>query len=188
MPRMMNLYGTMEILVMPETTYLLLSFLNDTRRIFTDGRDWPNNLEPSYTGYSIGKWVDADGDGRFDVLEIETRGFRGPRTLDSTAIPLHEDNQTIVKERIFADPGDRNVIHDEITLIDNALTRPWTVTKDYRRGPQARPLWRETSCIENNAHVRIGNDDYMLSPDGMLMPAKKDQAPPDLRYFNRARR
>jgi hypothetical protein len=188
MPRMMNLYGTMEILVMPETTYLLLSFLNDTRRIFTDGRDWPNNLEPSYTGYSIGKWVDADGDGRFDVLEIETRGFRGPRTLDSTAIPLHEDNQTIVKERIFADPGDRNVIHDEITLIDNALTRPWTVTKDYRRGPQARPLWRETSCIENNAHVRIGNEDYMLSPDGMLMPAKKDQAPPDLRYFNRARR
>jgi hypothetical protein len=185
MPRMMNLYGTMEILLMPDTTYMLLSFLNDTRRIYTDGRDWPTSLEPSYAGYSIGKWIDTDGDGRFDALEIETRGFRGPRTLDSTAIPLHADNQTVIKERIFGDKADRNVIHDEITLIDHALTRPWTVTKDYRRTSQPRPLWRETGCAENNAHTRVGGEDYMLSPDGLLMPAKKDQAPPDLRYFGR---
>jgi hypothetical protein len=33
--------------------------------------------------------------------------------------------------------------------------------------------------------VRIGNDSYMLSADGLLMPAKKDQPPPDLRYFKR---
>jgi hypothetical protein len=188
MPRMMNVYGTMQILVMPDTTYLLLSFMNDTRRIYTDGREWPADLEPSYTGYSIGKWIDTDGDGRFDVLEVETRGFKGPRTLDSTAIPLHRDNQTIIKERIFGDATDRNIIHDEITLIDHAFTRPWTVTKHYRRSPQPRPLWREGECAENNAHTRIANEDYMLSPDGLLMPAKKDQAPPDLRYFGKARR
>jgi len=109
MPRMMNVYSTMEILVMPDTTYMLLGFLNDTRRIYTDGREWPANLDPSYAGYSIGKWVDTDGDGRFDVLEVETRGFKGPRTLDSTAIPLHEDNQTVVKERIFSDGTDPNI-------------------------------------------------------------------------------
>jgi hypothetical protein len=185
MPRMMNLYGTMEILVMPDTTYMLLSFMNDTRRIYTDGRDWPTNIEPSYAGYSIGNWIDTDGDGRFDALEIETRGFRGPRTLDSTAIPLHADNQTVIKERIFGDTADRNIIHDEITLIDHALVRPWTVTKDYRRASQPRPLWRESGCAENNAHIRVGGEDYMLSPDGLLMPAKKNQAPPDLRYFGR---
>ena len=188
MPRMMNLYGTMEILVMPETTYMLLSFLNDTRRIFTDGRDWPANLDPAYAGYSIGRWIDSDGDGRFDTLEIETRGFRGPRTLDSTAIPLHLDDQTVVKERLFSDRADGNVLHDEITLIDHALTRPWTVVKDYRRTGQARPFWREAPCTESNAHARIADEDYMLSPDGLLMPTKKDQPPPDLRYFNRMRR
>lgn len=186
MPRMMNVYSTLEILVFPDTTYMLLGFVNDIRRIYTDGREWPAEIEPTYAGYSIGNWIDSDADGRFDVLEVETRGFRGPRTLDSTAIPLHADNKTIVKERIFGDAADSNILYDEITLIDNAFTRPWTVTKQYRRNPQMRPLWREAGCVENNAHIRIGNENYMLSADGLLMPAKKDQSPPDLRYFNRS--
>ena len=29
----------------------------------------------------------------------------------------------------------------------------------------------------------IENEDFFLSADGLLMPARKDQAPPDLRYF-----
>jgi hypothetical protein len=32
-----------------------------------------------FEGYSIGKWVDEDGDGRYDVLEVETRALKGPR-------------------------------------------------------------------------------------------------------------
>jgi hypothetical protein len=32
-------------------------------------------------------------------------------------------------------------------------------------------------------HVALGKEDYFLSADGLLMPARKDQAPPDLRYF-----
>jgi len=27
-----------------------------------------------FSGYSIGKWEDTDGDGRFDTLVVETRG------------------------------------------------------------------------------------------------------------------
>jgi hypothetical protein len=181
MPRMMNLYSTMEIVVTADATYILMATFNDTRRIFTDGRDWPEVIEPSYAGYSIGRWIDTDGDGRYDVLEVETRGFRGLRTLDSTSIPLHADNQTIVKERFYGDKANPNMLHDEITLIDNAFTRPWTVTKDYRRSPQARPVWRESGCIESNSHVLLGNEHYMLSGDGLLMPAKKGQEPPDSR-------
>ena len=71
----------------------------------------------------------------------------------------------------------------EITTIDNALTRPWTAIKKYRRVQNPRPVWRESVCAESNAHVEIGGQGYMLSADGLLMPAKKDQAPPDLRYF-----
>jgi hypothetical protein len=188
MPRMMNVYSTMEIIVTPDTTYILMSTFRDTRRIFTDGRGWSEDIEPTLAGYSIGKWIDADRDGRYDVLEVETRAFSGPRTLDSMGLPLHADNQTIIKERIYSDKANRNILHDEITLIDNALTRPWTVTKDYRRSPQARPRWPDSVCVENNQHVLIGNEHYMLSFDGLLMPAKKDQPPPDLRHFNKPRR
>jgi hypothetical protein len=34
--------------------------------------------------------------------------------------------------------------------------------------------------------VVIGPENYYLSWDGFLMPAKKDQLPPDLRYFKQA--
>jgi hypothetical protein len=30
----------------------------------------------------------------------------------------------------------------------------------------------------------IGKENYFLSADGLLMPVRKDQPPPDLRYFN----
>jgi hypothetical protein len=143
----------------------------------------PADVEPSRIGYSIGRWIDEDGDGKFDTLVVETRNFRGQRAFDQTGIPLHEDNQTIVKERIYLDKTNRNVLHDEITVIDHALTRPWTVAKKYVRDPSTRPIWIAWDCAEGNPHVRIGNEDYMVSADGLLMPAKKDQAPPDLRFF-----
>jgi hypothetical protein len=183
MPRMMNAYSTMEIIVMPEVTHILMGFLNENRRIFTDGRSFEDAREPSISGYSIGRWIDNAGSGHFDELAVETRAFRGLRTLDSTAIPLHQDNQSIIRERFFSDKVDRDVLHDEITVIDHAFTRPWTVMKDYLRSAEARPIWRDSVCVEENQHVRIGSDSYMLSADGLLMPAKKDQPPPDLRYF-----
>ncbi len=188
MPRDMVAYEAMEIVVTPQTTYVLIDHIHDSRRIFTDGRDWSAEVEPSFTGNSIGRWIDQDGDGRYDLLEVETRDFKGPRTFDESGLPLHRDNQTIVKERIYLDKTDPDVLHDEITVIDHALTRPWTVTKSYRREPDRQPVWREVVCAESNLHVRIGKDDFFLSADGLLMPVKKDQSPPDLRYFNQSRK
>ena len=188
MPRMMAVIQPIEFVILPNITYVHFEAFMP-RRIYTDGRDFPNDIEPSFAGYSIGKWSDTDGDGRFDTLEVETRNFKGPRTVEFTGIPLHEDNQTIVKERIYLDKTNPNLLHNEITTIDNALTRPWTVIKDYRRTPTNQPIWwYETVCSENNVHVSIGNEIYFLSGDGFLMPAKKDQPPPDLRYFNRPKK
>ena len=100
MPRIMTLYGQMEVVITPETTHILLEHVHDSRRIYTDGRDWPRTITPTFQGYSIGKWIDTDGDGRYDLLEVETRGFRGPRAFDASGMPLHSDNQSIIKERI----------------------------------------------------------------------------------------
>ena len=188
MPFMMVAFRPLEFIVMPDTTYILIADYDPLRRIFTDGRAWPKVIEPTFQGYSIGKWVDEDGDGRFDVLEVETRGFKGPRVYDITGLPLHRDNQSIFKERIYLDKADPNLLHDEITVIDHALTRPWTVDKKFVRNADPRADWPESICPEYNAQVFIGKDNYYLSADGFLMPAKKGQAPPDLRYFSQSRK
>jgi hypothetical protein len=62
------------------------------------------------------------------------------------------------------------------------------VTRNYRREPVRYPAWREVVCSENNLHVRIAKDDYFLSAEGYLMPTRKDQSPPDLRYFKQTRK
>ena len=191
MPRIMHVYSPMEIVVTPDTTHILIEHIHDNRRIYTDGRDWPADMDlnPTYAGYSIGKWVDEDGDGRYDTLLVETRGLKTNRTYDATGIPFHRDGKTVIKERIYLDKADPNLLRDEITTIDNALTRPWSAVKTYRRVATKQPIWwREDICAENNAHVVIGDEDYFLSADGLLMPNKKDQPPPDLRYFKKTQK
>jgi len=180
MPRAMIAYEPIEILVTPEITYMRLHFMGEFRRIYTDGRDWPANLQPSYIGTAIGRWRDTRGGG-YDTLEIETRGFKGPRLVENTGIPLHLDNQTVIKERIRLDPGDSNLLLDDVTLIDHAFTRPWSVTRSFRRA--AAPSWTEYLCSENNNLVIIGGESYFVREDGYLMPMGKDQPPPDLRNF-----
>jgi len=186
MPRMMMAYDPIEVIVTPETTYVQVPLNQEFRRIFTDGRSWPKHVEPSYSGYSIGTWVDEDGDGRYDTLLVETRELKGPRIFDPSGIPMHKDNRTVVKERIFLDKKDPDVLRDEITTIDNALTRPWTITRSYRRDRNAN--WDEFICAEANTYVFIGDETYTVSADNKLMPLRKDQPPPDLRYFNKSQK
>jgi hypothetical protein len=115
---------------------------------------------------------------------VETRGLKNPRTYDASGIPFHADGRTVIKEKIYLDKADANTLYDDITVTDNALTRPWSARNIYRRVAAKGPIWwREEICAENNAHVVIGSEDYFLSADGLLMPTKKDQAPPDLRFF-----
>ncbi|HEY7297519.1 MAG TPA: hypothetical protein VH684_06235 [Xanthobacteraceae bacterium] len=173
----------MELIITPETTYALIDWVEHTRRIYTDGRDWPKEIEPTLVGYSIGKWFDTDGDGRFDTLEVESRGFKGPRHYDAGGLPLHHDNQSIFRERISLDRTNPNLMHDEITVIDHALTRPWTVTRTYVRNTDPRPDWGEFICAEGSDFVVIGGENYFLSADGLLMPTRNGQRPPDERYF-----
>ena len=190
MPGMMTVFQPMEIIVKPDVTYVLIDHGNEAhRRIYTDGRDWPKgDFEPTFVGYSIGKWIDENGDGKFDVLEVETRFLKGPRALDPAGMPTHEDNQSIVKERIYASKTDPALLYNQITLIDNAFTRPWTVLKTYRRDPDPHPYWPEYICPAENVLIKIGNETYFKSGDGNLMPTRKDQPPPDFRYFNKAQR
>jgi len=185
MPRMMHGVFPVEWVFTPNVTYMLSEFMiQQPRRIYTDSRSFPKDEDPTYVGYSIGKWLDTDGDGRLDTLEVETRNIKTPRTFDQSGIPFAPDGLSVVKERIFLDKTNPNILHNEITTTDSALTRPWTVMKNYRRDRNV--LWTENNCTEGNMHVVIGTENYFISGDGYLMPARKGQQPPDLRYFRAA--
>jgi hypothetical protein len=184
MPRMMSGVSRFEFLFKPEITYILFERTEFApRRIYTDGRDFPITEETWFTGYSIGKWLSTRDQARYDTLEIETRRVRAPRTWDQSGIPMADDPDGIIKERIALDPGDPDLLRVEMTTIDNSLTRPWSVLKVFKR--QAKVWWSEDNCIEGQAHVTIGSQVYFLSGDGTIMPMKKDQPPPDLKYFNK---
>ena len=53
----------------------------------------------------------------------------------------------------------------------------------FRRVNEARPYWPEDICAEGQAMIHVGKETYWVAGDGNLMPVKKGQAPPDLRYF-----
>jgi hypothetical protein len=189
MPRMMY-FGAQEYIITPETTYIMVGGgVDQHRRIFTDGRDWPAEIEPTYAGYSIGRWVEPDGEGRYSVLEAETRGpFKGPRAFDASGLPMHSDNMSIFKERFHLDKADPNTLHHEVTVIDHALTRPWSVDRRYTHNPNLRAQWPEVFCVESNVNVVIGKENYVRGADGLLMPTKQDQDPPDLKYFKKTQK
>lgn len=183
-PRVMMTVQPMEIVITPAATYFMLQEFNTLRRVYTDGRKFPADFELSYTGYSIGQWQDTKGNGKYDTLLIETRGIKGPHTYDSSGIPFHKDSEAVVTERIYADNANPDILHDEITTMDHALTRPWTVTRSYSRaGPQALLDWSEYLCTEDESRIEIADQVYKLSPEGLLMPLRKGQKPPDLGYF-----
>jgi hypothetical protein len=183
MPRLMTLYVSMEIVIKPNTTYMLFESTSPIRRIYTDGRDWPKRFNPQFSGYSIGRWLDAAGEGGFGTLEVETRNLRGPRLFDSSGIPFHSDNETIIAERIYLDKSDPNVLRNEITTFDRALNRPWTVSRFYRRGRD--PVYEEYPCAEDNHWVAFGGELYLSDSEGYLMPIQKDQPPPDPKYLQK---
>jgi hypothetical protein len=115
------------------------------RQIFLDGRPLPADPNPSWNGYSTGRW---DG----DTLVVETNGFRDETWLDFYGSPLTEAGK--VTERIRRPTYGQLEI--ELTLDDpRAYTRPWTVRIDQYLAVDTELL--EYVCLENErdmAHLR----------------------------------
>jgi len=105
------------MLQLPGLLVILYERNVDYRQIFIDGRPLPADPNPSFNGYSTGKW---DG----DTLVVETIGFRDDIWLDAAGNPLSDAAK--ITER-FRRPNFGNL---EITVtVDDpkAYTAPWTV-------------------------------------------------------------
>jgi hypothetical protein len=88
------------------------------RQIFTDGRPLPKDPEPSWNGYSTGRWVK-------DTLVVETNGLRDGIWLDRRGSPM-TDAARITEKFRRVNYGRLEV---EVTVDDpKAYTAPWTVT------------------------------------------------------------
>ncbi len=129
--------------------FLILNEYNASyRQIFTDGRPLPVDPQPSWDGYSIGKWDK-------DTLVVETTGFRDGNWLDAFGDPV-TDAATITER--FRRP---NYGHLEIEITVNdpkAYTKPWTVTVKQVLVPDTDLI--DFICIENEkdrAHMQAGS-------------------------------
>jgi len=115
------------------------------RRIWVDGREFPENIEPSWYGYSVGRWEE-------DTLVVETRGFNTGFWISRGGFPHTEQLTTIEK---FSRP-DWGRLRYEITIDDpGAYTQPWTGGWYMTWGDGVEPF--DYLCQENN-----------LDPDRML--------------------
>jgi hypothetical protein len=125
----------------PDEVIILYEAFGLYRQIFLDGRELPKDPNPSWMGYSVGKW---EG----DALVVETSGFNGKTWLDQAGHPATESLH--VTER-FRRP-DFGHLKIEVTINDpKAYTKPWTITEGMQLLADTDLL--EFVCNENNRDI-----------------------------------
>ena len=135
-----------KILEVPGMVVILYEAVHSYRQIFTDGRTFPEDMNPTWFGYSIGHW---EG----DTLVVETRGFNDKGWLDNAGKPA-TDQLKVTERFIRKDFGNMDI---EITVDDpKAYTKPWTVTQPL--GFQADTELLEYICNENNRYFDLVHD------------------------------
>ena len=111
------------------------------RQIFTDGRPLPSDPQPSWNGYSSGKW---EG----DTLVVTTTGFRDGLWADYNGSPMTDAAKMTERFRRV----NYGTMEIEVTVDDpKAYTKPWTVKLNQRIALDTELL--EYVCLENEKDV-----------------------------------
>ena len=114
-------------------TPALMAILNSDlthRQIFMDGRELEKDPNPSWMGYSVGRW---DG----DTLVVESNGFKESTWLDGDGHP-HTEALRITERYRRRDFGHMELL---MTLDDpKAYTKPWTIRMNLELAPDTEML------------------------------------------------
>jgi hypothetical protein len=142
-PRMFNLPDPYEFVLRPEQVWILAENGPNVMRIYTDGRKHLDDQWETYTGDSVGHW---EG----DTLVFTTIALKGSRDgdsiLDRTGLILSDKARATTRMR----KTNANTIQVQMTIEDSkALTKPWVVTKEFRK-LQAGTRIYDYGCAENN--------------------------------------
>ena len=125
MPRLMTEVFPFEILQVRDRVLILFEKDYAVSHIWTDGRKLPTDPDPSYMGYSVGKW---DG----DTLVFETMGLKDSTWLDRQGHPHSDALHVEGRMRRIA----RDKLQIDWTFDDpKAFTKPWTGRTLYRYHP-----------------------------------------------------
>lgn len=140
LPRIMRLpQYPYEFLFTPGRVTINQEAWMQTRTIWTDGRQHPDDVDPSYNGHSIGHW---EG----DVLVVDTIGISDELEMGEGG--RHSD-QFRLTERIYLSPGDPDLLINDMRMTDPlALTEPWEVRAQYRRDRHGTLF--EFQCSQND--------------------------------------
>jgi len=132
-----NSYAPFKILQTPGVIAVLYEVDNTHRQIYTDGRMLPVDPQPSWGGYSVGRW---DG----DTLIVDAAGFNDETWLDSGGHP-HSDALRVHERFYRRDFGHMEV---SITVEDPKMyTKPFTIKVTELLQPDTDIL--ESVCNEN---------------------------------------
>jgi hypothetical protein len=154
-PRAMNLPDVYEFAVRPEQTWIIGEY--------TDGRKHPpaEDLWPTYSGDSVGHW---EGDTLvFDTVSAKGWLIDNDVIVDRTGLVLSDKIHVVTRMRKI----DENNIEAQMTIEDEkALTKPWVVTKRYRKMPAGTRAY-DYACAENNRNPTTESGlTLTLGPDG----------------------
>jgi hypothetical protein len=136
-PRMFTLPHFTKFVQTRGLLMLMNEFNASYRQIFTDGRPLPVDPQPSWNGYSSGKW-------QGDTLVVETNGFRDGLWMDMAGTPL--SNAATVTER-FRRPSFGTLEIDATVNDPQVFTRPWTVQLRQRLVLDTELI--DEVCLEN---------------------------------------
>lgn len=130
-----------KILQSPDEVVILYQDYTTFRQIFTDGRSLPEDPQPAWLGYSVGKW---DG----DTLVVDSAGFNDESWLDKMGTP-HSDALHVTERFHRRDAGHMDI---QITIDDaKTFSHPFTVTAHARREPKGELT--ESICLEERGLV-----------------------------------
>ena len=165
-PRILNLPDAYEFVVRPDVFYIIAENGGNTMRVYTDGRKLPGKEDTwgTYTGVSVGHW---EG----DTLVWETLGLKGNRDndsiLDRTGLVLSDAAHITTRMRKIND----TTLEARLVIEDSkALTKPWTVTKQFRKSKPGLFLY-DYGCAENQRNpvdTKSGKT-LILGPDGKAL-------------------
>jgi hypothetical protein len=126
-----------KIVQMPGVTLMLYERDTTFRQVFTDGRKLPKDPQPSWLGYSVGKW---DG----DSLVVDSNGFNDRGWLDARG-HAHSEDLHLTERFHRLNFGEMEV---KLTIDDpKTYTKPFSITLEQRLLPDTDLL--ESFCAEN---------------------------------------
>jgi len=129
-----------KIIQQPGLVIILYEEMTHFRQIFLDGRELAKDANPTWLGYSVGRW---EG----DILVADTTGFNDKSWLDDPGHP-HTTALLVIERFRRKDFGHMEI---QITIDDpEAYTKAWTVTESFNLLPDTEIL--ENIC-ENEKDV-----------------------------------